>query len=107
MPIITNWGELSNDLEAGLKSILNELIDDSITELDGPIRIISSRLAIAARRRRGDLVEECKDQLLLIVVEKEMKLRGVSFDVLGNLLSMGMNALVNGAIAGLGAIKTA
>lgn len=107
MPIIQDWGQLSNDLEAGLRSILNELIDDTITELDGPIRSISARLAMAARRKRGDLVEECKDQLLLIVVEKEMKLRGVSYDALGSLLSMGMNALVNGAIAGLGALKAA
>lgn len=107
MPIIQDWASLSNHLEAGVKTILNDLIDGSIKDLDGPIRETAQRLTIAARRRRQDLIDEAQDQLGLIVLEKELRLKAAGSGLFESALSIGLNALVNGAIGGLGALKSA
>ena len=93
---------LIDELESGLKGLLNELIDGSIEDLDGPIRLIAERMAMAARRQRMDLVEMCKDQLALIVLEKELRLRSEADGWFETILGIGINALISGAIGGLG-----
>jgi len=93
---------LIDELELGLKDLLNELIDGSIEDLDGPIRLIAQRMAMAARRQRMDLVEASKDQLALIVLEKELRLRSEADGWFETILGIGINALISGAIGGLG-----
>jgi hypothetical protein len=92
---------LVDAMEQGVKDILNQLIDGTIEDLDGPIREISLRLTMAARKKRTDLVEMCRDQLELIVLEKRLRLEGQNDGVLGTILNVGINALVNGAIGAL------
>jgi len=92
---------LVDAMEQGVKDMLNQLIDGSIEDLDGPIREISLRLTMAARKNRMDLVAMCRDQLELIVLEKRLRLEGQGDGVLGTVLNVGINALVNGAIGAL------
>jgi hypothetical protein len=96
---------LLDGMEQGLKDILNTLIDGTVEDLDGPIREISARLTMAARRNRPDLVEACKDQLQLVVLEKELRLRSEADGFLDTFLSMGINALISGAVGGLGSLR--
>lgn len=96
---------LLDSMESGLKDILNSLIDGTIEDLDGPIREISARLSLAARRGRSDLVAACKDQLQLVVLEKELRLRSEADGFLDTFLSMGINALISGAVGGLGSLR--
>lgn len=96
---------LGDALAGEVRNILGSLIEGSIKDLDGPIREISARLAMAAKRKRPDLVEACKDQLSMIVIEKELEVRSGVGDAFDSILNLGLNALVNGAIGGLGAIK--
>jgi hypothetical protein len=95
---------LVDAMESGIKDILGEIIDGTITDLDGPVREIAARLTMAARRGRPDLVEASKDQLTLIVLEKELRLRSEADDFLDTVLKVGINALINGAV---GALATA
>ena len=92
-------------MESGIKEILNNLIDGSIEELDGPIRDISARLTMAARRKRMDLVEASKDQLALIVLEKRLRIEEEGSSIFESMLGMGINVLINGAIDGLGSVR--
>jgi hypothetical protein len=92
-------------MESGIKEILGQLIDGTIEELDGPIRDISARLTMAARRKRMDLVEASKDQLALIVLEKRLRVEQMGSDLVGRLLGMGVDALIGGAIGGLGSLR--
>jgi hypothetical protein len=92
---------LVDAMEQGVRDILNQLIDGTIEELDGPIRECSLRLTMASRKNRPDLVEACRDQLELIVLEKRLRLEGQGDGVFGTILNVGLNALVNGAIGAL------
>ena len=96
---------LVDAMEAGVKDILAELIDGTVSDLDGPVREISARLTMAARRNRPDLVQASKDQLLLIVLEKELTLRSTADGWLDTMLNVGINALINGAIGALASAK--
>jgi len=96
---------LVDAMEAGVKDILAELIDGTVSDLDGPVRDISARLTMAARRNRPDLVQASKDQLLLIVLEKELTLRSTADGWLDTMLNVGINALINGAIGALASAK--
>lgn len=105
MPITQDWKSLGAALEGGVKELLNELIDGSIKDLNGPIREIAARLTLAAKRKRKDLVDECRDQLALIILEKELRLKAGAGDLWEKMLGIGLNALVNGAIGGLGVLR--
>lgn len=106
MPIIQDQKAIQAGLEGGIKVLLNQLIDGTIQELDGPVRETSQRLAIAVRRGRQDLVQESSDQLALIVREKELRIKQSAGGMFDSVLALGMNALVNGAIAGLSGLKS-
>jgi hypothetical protein len=96
---------LLDAMENGVKGILGELIDGTIEDLDGPIREISARLALAARRGRKDLVDASKDQLAIIVLEKRLRIEGAGDGMFEQLLGMGIDALIGGAIGGLGSLR--
>jgi len=96
---------LVDAMESGVKDILGEIIDGSVEDLDGPVREIAARLTMAARRGRLDLVQACQDQLLLIVLEKELRLRSEADGFLDTMLNVGINALVNGAIGALASAR--
>ena len=105
MPIKQDMAALADALGSGVKELLGELIDGSLKDLDGPVREIAPRLALAAKRKRKDLVDECRDQLALIILEKELRLKAGVGEFWEKLLGIGLNALVNGAMGGLGALK--
>jgi len=105
MPIKQDMAALGDALEGGLRELLGELIDGSIRDLDGPIREGAKRMALAAKKKRPDLVDEVKDQLALLVIEKQLRLRVDAGNVFEGILGLGINALVNGAIGGLGSLK--
>jgi len=96
---------LLGSIDTGIKDILGQLIDGTIEDLDGPIRDISNRLAFAARRKRQDLVDASIDQLAIIALEKRLRIEGMGSNTMQVLLSMGVNALINGAIGGLGSVR--
>jgi hypothetical protein len=106
MPISTDWNHLNTELERGLKELLDGLIDGAVTDLDGPVRETAQRMTLAAKRGRYDLVEASRDQLALLVLEKELRLKVEGFGLFEQILGMGINALINGAIAGLGGLKS-
>lgn len=54
---------------------LNEFLEGTAEDIDQYGRVIAARLAIAARRDRPDLVEECRDQLALLVDEGKLRVR--------------------------------
>lgn len=96
---------LNDAMEQGLKDLLGSVIDGTIEDLDGPIREIAARMSMAARRRRMDLVGMCQDQLQMIVLEKELRLKNESTGFLDTVLSVGVNALINGAIGALASAR--
>lgn len=100
-----NGHALVDAMEQGVKDIMGSLIDGSIEDLNGPIRLISERLAYAARRNRLDLVAACRDQLQLLALEKQLRLEEEGNSILDTILTVGVNALVNGAIGGLGSLR--
>lgn len=105
MPIKQDMAGLADALGGGIKELLGELIEGSLKDLDGPVREIAPRLALAVKRKRQDLVDECRDQLALIILENELRLKAGASEFWEKLLGLGLNALVNGAIGGLGALK--
>lgn len=96
---------LLQGIEGGLKGILKGILDESIADLDGPIREISQRLAMAARRNREDLVLACKDQLSLIVLERDLKIREGLGGFWRSIMSTGIDAVISGAVGGLGSVR--
>ena len=96
---------LQDAMLAGVEQILGQLIDGSLEDLEGPIREIANRLAMAARRRRFDLVAACKDQLMLIVLENRLSLHDAGEGLFKELLGMGVDLLVGAAIGGLGSLR--
>lgn len=106
MPIQQDQAALAIALEDGVKGILNEMIDDSIADIQGPIRDISMRLAQSIRRPdRQDLVEACRDQLQMLVLEKRLKAAEGIEGFVGMFINVGVNALVTGAVGGLKSLK--
>jgi len=105
MTIKKDWEFVTKELERGLRGVLDELIDGTITELDGTVRLTAQRMVLAAKRGQYDLVEASKDQLAMLVIEKELRLKVEGFGLFERLLSMGINALISGAVAGLGGLK--
>lgn len=96
---------LVDAMESGVKDILGSLIDGSIEELDGPIREISARLTMAARRGRMDLVQASRDQLEMLVLEKQLRVSMEGTGIMDTILSVGVNALINGAIGALASAR--
>lgn len=94
-------------LEGGLKTLLGQLIEGTISDLDGPIRETSMRLAVAAKRKRQDLVDASKDQLALLLMENEHRLRAEAGGFLDFALTAGLQLLFDGAVAGLSGLRVA
>jgi len=96
---------LLDSMESGIKDILDQMIDGTVEDLDGPVRDIASRLTLAARRGRMDLVAASKDQLALIVMEKELRLRSEADGFMDTIINVGINALINGALGALASAR--
>lgn len=94
-------------LEGGLKGLVSRLIEGTIDDLDGPIRETSMRLAVAAKRGRQDLVDASKDQLSLLMMENEHRLRAEAGGFMDFALTAGIQLLFDGAVAGLAGLKVA
>ena len=96
---------LVDELESGVKQLVDELIDGTIEDLDGPIHDIAMRLALSARRKRPDLVAMCKDQLALIVLEKRLRMEQEAKGLWERMLDLGIDLLIKGALGGLGSLR--
>ena len=96
---------LVDAMESGVKQLVGDLIDGTIEDLDGPIHDIAMRLALAARRKRPELVAACKDQLAIIVLEKRLRLEQEGKGLWERMLDMGIDLLINGALGGLGSLR--
>ena len=92
-------------IEATLKAELSRLLDGTIDQIDGPIREASNRLVVAARRQRTDLLEECRDQLVLAIEERKLAARQGFELTLNMILERGLGLLFNGLVAGLTGLK--
>ncbi len=98
--------DLAEVMEQGLRQILNDSLGDVAADLDGPVREIGQRMARAARRQGGeDLVQACKDQLQLLLMERQEAIELAAGDPVGMAIGIGFDALINGAVGGLGSLK--
>jgi hypothetical protein len=100
-----DWEFVRNSMETSLKKGLAEIVEGGIADLDGPIREAANRLTVAARRKRQDLVDEARDTLALAMMEQEIRAKAGFEGILDFALGAGINLLVDGAIAGLGALS--
>ncbi len=101
MPDNVNVTPVRDELERAIRAQLDDLLVASTAQLDGPIRQAAGRLAVAARRGRRDLVDECRDQLELAIVERKIHARAGMERVLDFVLERGLGMLFDGATAGL------
>ncbi len=108
----TNMSQIQHDLEAVARELgdalldqFNGVIEGGIEDLEGPVREIASRMAVAARRKNQDLMDACRDQLALVVQEKEIQVKAAKSGVMDFILERGVTLLVNGAIAGLSGLR--
>lgn len=105
--------QIKHDLDAVAKEMgnaligqFNDILDKGIGDLEGPIRAISMRMALAARHQNPELVQACKDQLALILQEHEVELKATAGGgVLDFIVNNGVTLLVNGAVAGLTGLR--
>lgn len=107
MSVRHDWTKLRDGFETELFNGIGSLVDGGIEALDGPIREAANRLTVATRRKRMDLVEEARDTLTLAMLEQKIRAKEGMSGVLDIFLNGGINLLVNGAIAALGAITFA
>lgn len=107
MGIKIDFTQLEDALKDGVGDILNGVLDDVADDLEGPVREIASRLSIAVRRNRADLVEESRDQLLLIIEERQLRVREGAQGLLQDILGLGLEALVTGAAGGVRSLRIA
>ena len=107
MGIKIDFTQFEDALKDGVKGILNGVLEDAADDLDGPVREIASRLSIAVRRNRPDLIEESRDQLLLVIEERELRVREGAQSLLQDILGLGLEALVTGAAGGVRSLRIA
>jgi hypothetical protein len=103
--VTRDWGDVQTALEEGAKTIMFEMIDGTIEELDGDIRLGAQLLLAAAKRRDMDKVVEVRDALALIAIEKGLKMQYAAEGLAERVLELALGALVDGAIAGLSGVK--
>jgi len=98
-------------MEAGVRNLLNGLIDGTIQDLDGPVRAAAARLSAVASDptldpvMREQLIAEVRDQLAVLMLQKKIVLKAAGGGFVSGVLSVGLGALVDGAIAGLNGAK--
>lgn len=108
MGMSKDWAGLTDTMEQGVRSMLNDILGDVANDLAGPVRAISQRLTQAVRRPgpAGDaLVAECRDQLSMIALERQLDVGSMGSELFDRMVGMGLNALVNGAIGGIASLK--
>lgn len=97
--------KLADIIDETIRGELQDILGDIAEDLDTTIRQISARMAIAARRKRPDLVEACKDQLLMAVETRRATIEENLVPRLDNLLIYGIDFLFNGALGAFSTIK--
>lgn len=96
---------VARELGDALLDQLDSIVEEGMEDLDGPVRRISERMAEAARRGNQELMEACRDQLLLVVQEHEIRFKAGTEGILDFLIERGITLLINGAIAGLAGLR--
>ena len=91
-------GKLISQIDTAIRDELREILGDIAEDVDTTIRQVSARLALAARKRRPDLVERCKDQLQLTVETRRALIEENMIPRLDGLIMTGINFLFNGAL---------
>lgn len=99
--IAHNLKAISNELGKALTDQLNQVLESGIESLEGPIQEISINMAVAAKHNKQELMEACKDQLALALIEQKAVFKAGTESTLDFIVSNGITMLVNGAIAGL------
>lgn len=102
----TDWNKVRDSLQGSLASQLAALIDGTAKDLDGPVREAANRLTLSLQSGDKELIDETRDQLALYLVQNELRLKGNLSNSLGIVLGVGINFLVDGALAGLGAVRS-
>lgn len=97
--------KVAQELGDALIGQFNTIVEDGMADLDGPVREIAARMAVAARRQDQALMEACRDQLALVIQEREIQLKAGASGVMDFLIERGITLLVNGAIAGLAGLR--
>lgn len=97
--------KVAQELGDALIDQFNGVIEGGIADLDGPVRAIAARMAVAARRKDQGLMEACRDQLALVFQEREIQVKAGAGSILDFLVERGVTLLVNGAIAGLSGLR--
>lgn len=97
----TNMSAARDSVEAALRAELSALLDGTVDQIDGPLRDITNRLVVAARRGHRAMVDECKDQLLVELEIRKMAARAGFESTLSIVIQRGLGLLFDGLVAGL------
>jgi len=100
-----NSGAVRDELVKALEAELSRYIDGTVDQLNGPIQQMANHMLVAARRGRMDLVDECRDQLIVAMEERKLAAREGMASVLDLVLTRGINLLFSGLVAGLAGLK--
>jgi hypothetical protein len=92
-------------LAAALTAELCRVLEGRVERIDGQITEAALRLAVAARRNRGDLVAQAADRLSLEIQGAGLVARDGMGSALSYLLYSGVNFLFEGAAAGLAGVE--
>jgi hypothetical protein len=111
MPIIqTNLKPLQVALGDALVAELVVMFGEEANMLDGDVRKIAGRMAVAARRSKPELAEECREQLMMLVLEAELEAREGAEDLFSffmNGTTYGFGGLFQVAAAALKTLSVA
>lgn len=104
--------QVKHDMEAVAKELgdalidqFNGIVESGMQDLDGPVREIAARMAVAARRKDQGLMDTCRDQLALVLQERQIQVKASAGGVMDFIVERGVTMLVNGAIAGLAGLR--
>lgn len=104
--------QVKHDMEAVAKELgdalidqFNSIVESGMKDLDGPVREIATRMAIAARLKNQYLMDACRDQLALVLQERQIQVKASAGGVMDFIVQRGVTLLINGAIAGLAGLR--
>jgi hypothetical protein len=105
MALRKNWESLRDSFADILKQSVNGMIEETAADIDGPIRAAANRMAVAVRNNVTDLKDEIADDMALRFQEQGIRVKAHMQAPFDSLLTGGVNMLINGALAGLGAVS--
>jgi len=105
MPTVKqNLKPLQDSLGDALLGQLRGILGDAVEDLDGPARQSMALMAVAARRNKPELVAECRDQIMGLLVENELRALEGKEAMLDLVLGKGLDALFAVAVGGLASL---